>query len=305
MGWTSFTDVWMFIFDKQNSPRVRDTCPATSSVSLAQRRCQIDNGLGTFAMSKSAFPIDEEYAIEDSLDQAEAVLGHEFENREFLELALTHASCADQRLYSNERLEFLGDAVLCYVVCEYLYEIYPESQEGELTKLKSAIVSRETCADVAEELGLHRLIRLGKGMSNRHDVPRSLSAGVFESVVGALLMDGGIDVAKAFLRKHLKKRTAMAARSGHQHNFKSALQQIAQQNLTQTPQYIMLDEKGPDHAKCFEVCVEIGSTRYESSWGRSKKRAEQEAALNALKALGFASVDEETGEIIVNQHINA
>lgn len=233
----------------------------------------------------------------DQVARAEQILQHEFQDRDLLAQALTHASSADHRLASNERLEFLGDAVLGLVVCEYLFEKYPELEEGELTKVKSAVVSRDMCAIVAQELGFDGLIRLGKGMFNRGDIPSSLSAGVFESIIGALFLDGGMETARRFLREQLKGRIRSAASSGHQQNFKSVLQQIAQQNLSQTPQYQVLDEKGPDHAKCFEICVEIGAQRYASSWGASKKRAEQQAALNALVELGFATIDAESDEV--------
>jgi ribonuclease-3 len=241
----------------------------------------------------------------DSLARAEIILNHTFRDRGMLALALTHASSADRRLESNERLEFLGDAVLGVVVCEYLFEEFPELEEGELTKVKSLVVSRDTCAEAADELGLTALITLGKGMSSRGELPRSLAAGVFESVIAALFLDAGLEHTREFLRGILRERIREAADSGHQQNFKSMLQQIAQQSAKGAPQYLMLDEKGPDHAKCFEVCVELGAKRYPSSWGRSKKRAEQLAARNALVEMGVithgaldgdAAEESETGE---------
>jgi ribonuclease-3 len=235
---------------------------------------------------------------DQAVDQAEKIVGRSFGDRRLLCLALTHSSSADHRLASNERLEFLGDAVLGMVVCEYLFEKYPELEEGEMTKIKSAVVSRDTCAKVAQKLGLDGLMHLGKGMSTRGDIPHSLAAGVFEAVLGALYLDAGYDAARAFIRRCLQARIRHAVDSGHQQNFKSVLQQLSQQNLSQTPQYVMLDEKGPDHAKCFEICVEIGARRYASSWGRSKKHAEQQAALNALLELGFAVRDDD-GEVRV------
>jgi len=228
-----------------------------------------------------------------SLEQAEAILEHRFESPELLAQALTHASIADHRLGSNERLEFLGDAVLGMIVCEEIFRQYPTLQEGDLTKIKSAVVSRETCAKAAKAIGIDRIVLLGKGMNDRIELPTSLAAGAYEAVLGAIFLDGGMSVARTFVLRSMKRHIARAVESGHQHNFKSALQQIAQQNFSQTPQYVMLDEKGPDHAKCFEVCVEIGARRYESSWGRSKKRAEQQAALNAMLEMGFAVVEDD------------
>ncbi len=225
------------------------------------------------------------------LRTAEELLGHRFADTELLEQALTHASLAESRLASNERLEFLGDAVLGLVVCEYLYERFDSLLEGELTKIKSSVVSRRCCAEIALELGLEELLRLGKGLAERESLPKSVLAAVYESLIGALLVDGGLVVAKRFILKGMKPMIKQAAGSGHQHNFKSVLQQTAQQVLDLQPQYLVLDEKGPDHAKCFEVCVEMGARRFPSCWGPSKKQAEQQAALEALIELGFAERD--------------
>ena len=233
---------------------------------------------------------------EDALRNAEEVLSYRFKDRSHLAHALTHASLVDSRLHSNERMEFLGDAVLGMVVCEYLYRNYGDLLEGDLTKIKSTVVSRQCCAVVAEELGLGELLRLGKGMSNRPSLPRSVVAAVFESLVGAIFLDGGLQAATDFILQGLEMRIERAARSGHQYNFKSVLQQAVQQHVDATPQYLVLDEKGPDHAKCFEVCVEIGDRRFESCWGSSKKQAEQDAALRALLELNIAK-RLESGEI--------
>lgn len=234
----------------------------------------------------------------DQIIAAEQLLGYEFKNRDLLVHSLTHASLADTRLKSNERLEFLGDAILGMVVCEFLFSHFENLLEGELTKIKSSVVSRRTCAEVAEQLGLGDFLRLGKGMSNRATLPSSVAAAVYESMIGAMYIDGGLEVARAFILRTMRPRIAHAAGSGHQHNFKSVLQQTAQQLLSQTPQYVVLDEKGPDHAKCFEVAVEIGMRRFTSCWGASKKQAEQLAALEALIGLGAAARKEE-GEVVL------
>ncbi len=236
----------------------------------------------------------------DQIRDAEQLLGHEFKDRELLHQALTHASLVDSRLQSNERLEFLGDAVLGMVVVDWLFDQYEDLLEGDLTKIKSTVVSRRTCADIADELGLGELLRLGKGMSTRGALPGSVLAAVYESLIGALYLDGGLEVVRRFILKGLDGRIDRAARSGHQHNFKSVLQQTAQKVIGQVPQYVVLDEQGPDHAKCFEVCVEIGARRFSSCWGPSKKQAEQEAALTALLELGFAQ-RRENGEVSIRR----
>lgn len=234
------------------------------------------------------------------IERAEALLGYEFRDKELIARALRHASCTDNKLDSNERLEFLGDAILGMVVCDHLFTRYEHLLEGDLTKIKSTVVSRETCARVAKRMGLDLLIELGKGMRNRGEIPNSLAAGGFESVIGALYLEAGLDHARAFILEHLESRIKAAFRSGHQQNYKSVLQQVAQRRFEMAPSYITLDEKGPDHSKCFEVCVEIGAERYPSSWGPSKKQAEQVAALNALCALGIAMVDDE-GDVTLSE----
>jgi ribonuclease-3 len=228
---------------------------------------------------------------QQQIADAERLVGHEFRDRTLLAQALTHASTVDSRLHSNERLEFLGDAVLGLVVCEHLFRSFGDLLEGDMTKIKSSVVSRTDCAEVAEELGICDFLRLGKGMTSRSALPQSVAAAVYESLIGALYLDAGLEKARAFILAGMATRMRKAARSGHQQNFKSVLQQVAQQMLESTPQYVLLDEQGPDHAKCFEVCVSIGAWRFRSCWGPTKKQAEQQAALNALVDLGVAEED--------------
>ncbi len=228
----------------------------------------------------------------ESLDEAQNIIGRRFADPTILATALTHASIADARVHSNERLEFLGDAILGAVVCEFLYENYEDLLEGDLTKIKSAAVSRRMCAKIATKLGLDRLLLLGKGMKTRTALPSSLSAAVLESVLGAIYLDGGLNAVREFLLPLITPHIDQAAASGHQQNFKSVLQQYAQRQENATPNYLLLDEKGPDHAKCFEVSVELGDRRFDSCWAPSKKQAEQQAALLALEELGLIERDD-------------
>ena len=234
------------------------------------------------------------------VERARAVLGYEFQRAELLNEALTHASSAGHRLESNERMEFLGDAILGCVVCEYLFSTYPDLLEGELTKIKSAVVSRRVCAQISQELDLCSLLNLGKGMDQRATLPASVAAAVFESIIAGIYLDSDISIARAFVLRHLKPFIDEAAQCTHQSNFKSVLQQYAQKRLPATPNYLLLDEKGPDHSKAFEVCVEINGRRFESAWANSKKEAEQRAALRALKELEVVSIDD-LGEVIVHE----
>jgi len=235
--------------------------------------------------------------MDDSiLEDAERKLGHTFTDRTLLKRALRHASQADTRLKSNERLEFLGDSVLGMVICEHLYQRYPSFLEGELTKIKSNVVSRRTCADVANDIGLSDLLQLGKGMDGRDDLPMSLAAAVFESLIGALYLDAGLEVARSFILEHLGGVVGESARLGHQHNFKSVLQQALQKLGSQNPVYPVVEEAGPDHAKTFHVCVQINDRTFACCWGSSKKQAEQDAALATLIDLGLARAGDD-GEV--------
>jgi len=221
-------------------------------------------------------------------NKAAKVLGYRFKNPAFLTEALTHASYAGDRLQSNERMEFLGDAILGFVVCEYLYSTYPGLLEGDLTKIKSAVVSRRVCAEISESHRLAEMLTLGKGMAGRPGLPSSVAAAVLESLIAAIYLDGGIDEARKFILMVVTPFIDEAADSTHQKNFKSVLQQYAQKHLPSNPVYVLMDEKGPDHSKCFEVCVEVDGRRYSPAWANSKKEAEQDAALNALHELGLA-----------------
>lgn len=230
----------------------------------------------------------------ETLQAVQELIGYRFKSPELLAEALTHASIADSRLNSNERMEFVGDAILGMVVCRELYERFPDYLEGELTKVKSAVVSRRTCAQIASEIGLAAHLFLGKGVNSRAQLPSSLAAAVYEAIIAAIFFDSGdIEQARKFILDTASEHIRQAAESEHQRNFKSQLQQYAQKVLAATPQYDLLDEKGPDHSKCFEVAVVIQGRRYDSAWGPSKKEAEQKAAYLALRELGVLDEAEE------------
>lgn len=222
-----------------------------------------------------------------TLRQIEDAINYTFIDPNLLELALTHSSCADHRLRSNERLEFLGDSVLSLVTCLTLFEQFPDYLEGDLTKIKSMIVSRRTCAKVAGNLGLGEYVIAGKGMTNTRAMNGSIAAGALEAVIAAVYIDGGFDAAAEFIRRAFSELIEKADAEQHQQNFKSVLQQHSQHVFNATPIYELLDEKGPDHNKCFETAVVIADRRFPSAWGVTKKEAEQKAACNALVELGI------------------
>jgi ribonuclease-3 len=227
----------------------------------------------------------------DGADQAsklalcQEIIEYRFNDQSLLLSALTHASGAANRLASNERLEFLGDAVLGLTVCQWLYEEYPEYSEGDLTKIKSAVVSRRSCGKVACKLGFDRCLIVGRGVTRNRSFPRSLVSDVFESVVAALYLDAGGDVVRDRLKKWLLEEVRLAAESQGAGNFKSSLQQYAQRELSSTPVYRLIRESGPDHRKAFLIAAMIADQQFSAAWGSNKKDAEQRAAANALAEL--------------------
>lgn len=217
------------------------------------------------------------------LDECQQNLGYVFTDIDLLKRCLTHTSAAKTRVDSNERLEFLGDAILGSIVCEKLFHQFPNAPEGELTRIKSAVVSRNTCTQLAREKGLDRFIFVGKGLAMTESLPESLLAGMFEAIIAGIYLDGGIEPVHRFLDPLIERENNKASRSGHSYNYKSLLQQYSQKKFSQTPIYELLDEKGPDHSKFFQVTAIIGDLQFEPAWGSTKKEAEQRAAFNALK----------------------
>jgi ribonuclease-3 len=234
--------------------------------------------------------VDEVDGLEGS-DQAskitlcQEIIGYQFKDPSLLLSALTHASGASHRLDSNERLEFLGDAVLGLTVCHWLYEEYPEYNEGDLTKIKSAVVSRRSCGKIACSLGLDRCLIVGRGVTRNRSFPRSLVSDVFESVVAAIYIDGGAEVARDRLRVWLADEVTHAVETQGASNYKSSLQQYAQRELSSTPVYRLISESGPDHRKAFLIAAVVSDREYSAAWGNNKKDAEQRAAANALAEL--------------------
>jgi len=221
-----------------------------------------------------------------ALKQIEQILGYKFSDSNLLDQALTHSSAVDYRLLSNERLEFLGDSILAVVICQTLYEQFSNYLEGNLTKIKSMLVSRRTCTKVAKQLGLQKFLKVGKGMAMSPALSGSLASALLEAIIAAIYLDSGFDAARTFILRAFGAIIEQADAKHSQGNFKSILQQYTQEHSNSTPIYALLDEKGPDHNKCFELEVIIAKHHYPSAWGTNKKEAEQKAAFNALVELG-------------------
>src|SRR5262249_760447 len=174
---------------------------------------------------------------DEMLQQCEAALDFRFQSRDLLRNCLTHASGANHRLASNERLEFLGDAILGAVVCEMLYHRFPEESEGELTRIKSIVVSRSTCAQISEAMDLPKFLSLGKGLAVNEMVPMAVAAAVFESLIAGVYLDGGLGAARRLIERVMGPEIELAGGLDHGRNHKSLLQQYAQKMFGETPVY--------------------------------------------------------------------
>lgn len=220
----------------------------------------------------------------ERLTSCEQRIGYRFHDSTYLFQALTHSSIKTFEQPSNERLEFLGDSILGLVMTEFLYNFYTDKDEGELTQIKSVVVSTTVLARESGRLGISELYNVGKGVGGRR-IPVSLQANVFEAVVAAIYKDGGLEPARRFVLRNLYHQVLAVAENQHQKNYKSLLQQWIQKERNLTPTYRVVSEKGPDHHKSFEVVAMLGKERRQSGKGRSKKEAEQVAARETLKAL--------------------
>ena len=217
----------------------------------------------------------------DRLAAAEARIGHVFADRSLLIRALTHTSAVGNPADSYQRLEFLGDRVLALGVAGMLYRAYPKADEGELARRLNALVKRETCAEVARELGLGEVVRLGGGEAQtggRNKV--AILGDIAEAVIAAIHLDAGIAPAVAFVERHWAER--MKAAVGPLRDAKTTLQEWAQGRGLPTPTYRQTDRTGPDHDPVFTIAVDIPGVDAGTGHGRSKREAEQNAATAVL-----------------------
>lgn len=229
----------------------------------------------------------------DELSVFSASLGVSFSKPELLLEALTHRSYLNEnrraRQDHNERLEFLGDAVLQLATAHFLYRTYPEKPEGELTPIRASLVREETLAELSESLGFDDVLLLSKGESKnpergRTKVSAAILADAFEAFLGALYLDQGYAAAEAFLTKHLFPKADIVVSTAAWQDAKSRFQELAQAARSVTPQYRTLREEGPDHDKVFTVGVYLKDEQMGEGEGRTKQEAEQAAARAAITA---------------------
>lgn len=217
-------------------------------------------------------------------ETCEERLGHQFRDREVLKRALTHSSNKALDGDCNERMEFLGDAILGMIISEYLFQHFPDQSEGELTRIKSVVVSRPVLAVCARKLSMDEFVSVGRGLGQRK-LPRSVLANVFEAVIAAVYQDAGLEGARVFILRNLIEHIQSVVSDEHDKNYKSLLQQHTQKEMASTPTYRVVSQSGPDHAKYFEVVAVINGIEYAAGRGRSKKEAEQRAAQLTLDIL--------------------
>jgi ribonuclease-3 len=223
------------------------------------------------------------------LERVQAEMKVRFREPQLLQQALVHSSFINEApsstLRSNETLEFLGDAAIGLIIAQKLYNDYPNLNEGHLTNLRASLVRTQTLAEIGRTLRLGEYLILGRGeeAGGGRDKARNLAA-AFEAIVGAVLLDGGLAKARAFVLRCMRGHLSGLATT-RSLDAKSRLQQLAQERWQRTPGYRLLSTKGPDHAKTFEIAVEVDNKVLGIGTGRSKKEAEQRAASEALAAL--------------------
>lgn len=218
----------------------------------------------------------------------EEKIGQNFSNKPLLKQAFVHRSYINENrgagLEHNERLEFLGDAVLQLVITDFLFGKYPKMDEGELTAIRSVLVNADTCSKVAEKLGVNDFLLLSKGESKDSGRARQyILANTLEAIIGAIYLDKGYEAAKDFIHKHITILAEDIVEKGSWIDAKSLFQAKAQEHEGTTPLYKTLSESGPDHDKKFVVGVFVGEKKLGTGEGKSKQDAEQEAARDALK----------------------
>lgn len=220
----------------------------------------------------------------------EAQIGYRFKDKSLIELAFIHRSFTNENRDvvdgHNERLEFLGDAILGLIVSDYLYTHLPDRPEGELSYLRSRLVEAPACTLYLQKIDLEQFLRVGKGEAMNEGKGRgTILADLFEAVIGALYLDGGIEVARTFFFDHFEGEVEEIIAKPHR-NWKAELQDYCQKDQKRPPEYIVTKEEGPDHLKTFYIEVMLGDEKLGAGRGSSKKEAEQAAAENAIKKLG-------------------
>lgn len=239
---------------------------------------------------------------EKELNEIEQKIGTSFLNKALLNQAFVHSSYGHEKnIPDNERMEFLGDAVLKLVVSEYIYHKFPDRAEGDLTKIRAAVISDETLSRIGRDLLLGNYLLLSSNERRTGGTrKKSNMANTFEALIGAVFLDSGIGKSRNLIIEALRAEIEKTSRKGYIVDFKSALQEYAQKRKWQLPYYRVIRESGPKHRRVFWMEVKITGKRYGVGRGRSKKESEQRAATQALRKL---KLEEKEGEKKVNKGI--
>ena len=220
-----------------------------------------------------------------NFEKIEKEIGYEFKNKQLLETALTHTSYAyENKKQSNEKLEFLGDSILEFVSSEYIYHNYPNLKEGEMTKVRASVVCEDSLQKIAKMHNFSDFLYLGKSeRTSQKEVRPAIMADSIEAVIAAIFLDGGLEEAKKFILNNLAKPIENATKNIGQKDYKTVLQEVLQKNGNVDIEYVIVDEKGPDHEKVFTAEVKFNNKILATGEGKSKKQAEMEAAQKALE----------------------
>ncbi len=222
-----------------------------------------------------------------NLVELEQKIKYEFKNKELLKKALTHTSYAYERaIESNEKLEFLGDSILEFISSEYLYLNFPKLKEGEMTKVRATVVCESSLYKIAKKHEFGKFLYLGKSelATGGNDRPAILADSV-EAVIAAIYMDGGLEPAKKFIIENLSYEIEIASKNVGQKDYKTVLQEKLQIHGDVKIEYIIINERGPDHDKTFEAEVRCNNRKLATGTGKTKKQAEMKAAEKALEAI--------------------
>ncbi|OGC37450.1 ribonuclease III, partial [candidate division WS6 bacterium RIFOXYC1_FULL_33_9] len=223
----------------------------------------------------------------NNLETFEKNISLEFKNKELLLLALTHRSYLNEHkdaVENNERLEFLGDAVLELIISNYLFKQYPDRPEGDLTSFRSALVRTDSLAQTARNLGVGKYLRLSKGEEDTGGREKDyLLANTFEAILGAIYLDQGYDISEKFVYKNLVPKLEEIVANRLDIDSKTKIQEVSQSVYKTTPIYEVIEEKGPDHDKIFTVVVKINGKVIGKGVGGSKQKAEEQAATEGIK----------------------
>ena len=247
------------------------------------------------ALGRGRWGTPRDTAAAPEVDRFQKIIGHRFARQEYLQLSLTHKSAVSpddgRGLLSNERLEFLGDAVLNCLITEHLYRTYPGQDEGQLSKIKSLVVSRKILGEIARSFDLGAFLSFGVSEERTGGRDRlSILSNAFEAVLGAVFLDGGYEAAEGFLRRFLFGRIDEIVGDERNVNYKSLILEMAQRDGFGMPRYVTVAASGPDHAKEFTVRVEVGGVALGEGSGPNKKRAQQAAAQAALDRYDEADI---------------